>query len=61
MPNQGLKVMYYSCLGGKLEPSSYSRDSGFVNSRNKVFDLRERETLKTPKDKKTCEKRTLCK
>ena len=61
MPNQWLKVLYYSCLGGKLESSSYSRDSGLVNSRNKVFDLRDHKTLKNPKDKHTCEKQTLCK
>jgi hypothetical protein len=44
MSNQGLKVLYYSYLGRKLETSSYSRDSGLVNSRNKVSDLRDRET-----------------
>jgi hypothetical protein len=50
MPNKELKVLHYSCLGGKLEPSSSSRDSGLVISRFKVFDLRDRETSKNSKD-----------
>jgi hypothetical protein len=45
--SQGLKVLYYFCFGRRLKPSSHSRDSGLVNSRYKVSNLRDYETLKT--------------
>ena len=45
--SQGLKVLYYFCFGRRLKPSSHSRDSGLVNLRYKVSNLRDYETLKT--------------